>query len=459
MFHSLRSRLTAVYLGLIIIGFGGLTLWAGRQIANTTFSDFSKTLQAQALFLANQLIEPLEYNRSQMGPFVNNSATAVSGEITIYTGSGDVIISSTTTPSTSIYPEIEAIQPNSSGESTLYATAEIKDDDKLLGVIQIGVPTAIPQAIVNQRWAGLAIGFFTVSIVGILVSFWLLNTLTKPLSHLRDTAHKMADGDLSQRVTELPKDEIGEVGHAFNEMAEQVEAVVNEQRAFASNASHELRTPLTTIRLRTEALKGGDLDAETTAEYIEEIDGEVKRMSHLVDDLLLLSRLDAHQLEIGKDQIDPTRLLNAILREFENSIQARNLTMHNHPAEDAIAAVQANMSHLRIVFRNVIENSVKYTPAKGQIDIKLTQQREFVLFHIVDNGRGIAPEDLANIGKRFFRTDKARSREIEGTGLGLALVHSILDLYGGELTIESDGLDQGTAVSVLWPLNPKESNG
>ena len=459
MFHSLRSRLTAVYLGLIIIGFGGLTLWAGRQIALTTFSDFSKTLQTQALFLANQLIEPLEHNPAQVAPFLNNSATAVSGEITIYTGSGDVILSSTTNPSPSIYPQTEATQPNSKGDSTLYVTAEIKDDEHLLGIIQIGVPTSIPQAIVNQRWAGLAIGFFTVSIVGILVSFWLLNTLTKPLSHLRDTAHKMADGDLSQRVTVLPKDEIGEVGHAFNEMAEQVEAVVNEQRAFASNASHELRTPLTTIRLRTEALKGYDLDTATTAEYIEEIDGEVKRMSNLVDDLLLLSRLDARQLEIGKDQIDPARLLNAILREFENRIKTKNLTLHNQPPAEALPAVQANMSHLRIIFRNVIENSVKYTPVNGRIDIQLTAQRSFITLQVVDNGRGIASEDLAKIGKRFFRTDKARSREIEGTGLGLALVYSILDLYGGELKIESDGLNQGTAVSVLWPLIPKEDNG
>lgn len=458
MFHSLRSRLTAVYLGLIIIGFGGLTLWAGRQIAISTFSDFSKTLQAQAFFLANQLIEPLEHDPAEAAPFVNNAATAVSGEITIYTRAGNVILSSAPTPSNSIYPTTEAVQSNNDGTSTLYVTAEIRDEEHLLGIIQIGVPTLIPQAIVNQRWAGLAFGFFAVSFIGILVSLWLLNTLTKPLSHLRDTAHKMAEGDLSQRVTILPKDEIGEVGDAFNEMAEQVEAVVNEQRAFASNASHELRTPLTTIRLRTEALRAGDLDAATTAEYIEEIDGEVKRMSNLVDDLLLLSRLDAQKLEIGKDQIDPERLLKAVVREFENRIEAKQLNLCNHPVEELVPAVQANMSHLRIVYRNVIENSVKYTPPNGQIDVRLSPQSKFITLQVVDNGRGIAPEDLAKIGKRFFRTDKARTRDIEGTGLGLALVHSILDLYGGTLHIESEGLDKGTAVTVLWPLTPKKEN-
>ena len=458
MFHSLRSRLTAVYLGLIIIGFGGLTLWAGWQIYQTTYADFSNTLQIRVLFLANQLVEPLEHNASRIEPYIEATAKNLSAEISLFSESGGAIFSTAETPPQSIYPATEAIQPNGAGERTIYAAAEIKDDDTLLAIIQIGVPAAVPQTIVNQRWAGLAIAFLAVSIIGIVVTFWLLNTLTKPLSHLRDTAHEMAAGDLSQRVTELPNDEIGEVGHAFNEMAEQVEAVVNEQRAFASNASHELRTPLTTIRLRTEALQSGELDTTTTEEYITEIDSEVKRMSHLVEDLLMLSRLDAHQLEIGKEQIDPTRLLNAIIRQYKPSAIAKHISFSAEFPVEVIPPVRANMSHLRIVYRNVIDNAMKYTPENGRIEIMQSQQNGHVILRVVDSGRGLTPNDLEQIGKRFFRSDKARSREVEGTGLGLALVSSILDLYGGDLKITSDGLNKGTAVSIKWPFQPKNNH-
>ncbi len=454
MFHSLRSRLTAVYLGLIIIGFGGLTLWAGRQIAITTYDDFRNNLQFHALLIANQLIESFDDdNLAHAERLINTSADNLSAEITLFDTAGNVLLSTASTPSPLVTTnDTYIVQPNREGINTIFTTAQIREDDGPVGIVQIGVPTSIPQQTVNQRWAGLAIGFIAVSIVGIIISLWLLNTLTRPLSHLRDTAHRMAAGDLSQRVTKLPPDEIGEVGHAFNEMADQIEAMVNEQRAFASNASHELRTPLTTIGLRTEALKSGELDAETTAEYITEIDDEIKRMSHLVNDLLLLSRLDAHQLEIGKEQIDPTRLLQAVKREYRSLAEAKHLSLTMQLPEKAVLPIQANMSHLRIVYRNVIDNALKYTPENGKVEIKLTQKDRFVSLQVLDSGRGLAATDLEQIGKRFFRSDKARSREVEGTGLGLALVSSILDLYGGELCIESNGLNQGTAVTVLWPL-------
>ena len=139
--------------------------------------------------------------------------------------------------------------------------------------------------------------------------------MTAPLSTLRETALSMAEGDLTERVEKVGRDEIGAVGAAFNEMAERVEAMVREQRAFASNASHELRTPITTIQLRTEALQDSLDDRDLTATYVAEIDGEIKRMGRLVNDLMLLSRLDAKRLLAGTEEIDAARLLRILERE------------------------------------------------------------------------------------------------------------------------------------------------
>ena len=153
-------------------------------------------------------------------------------------------------------------------------------------------------------------------------------------------------------------------------MAQQVESMIEEQRAFASNASHELRTPLTTIRLRSEALREGTLDAETEEKYIAEIDDEVTRMGSLVNDLILLSRLDSGRAELGSDEVEIAPLVHGLLRELQPQIEQKELAVTvNIPPN--LPTVAANPNHLRVVLHNVLSNAVKYTPANGQISLAM----------------------------------------------------------------------------------------
>ena len=275
--------------------------------------------------------------------------------------------------------------------------------------------------------------------------------MIRPLEDLQETALNMAEGDLTQRVADPGPDEIGDVGRAFNSMATKVEEIVADQRAFASNASHELRTPLTTIRLRTEMMLNDDLDDEIEQEFIEEIDSEVQRMGGLVNDLLLLSRIDAKRLSAGTEQIDAVRLLQKVLREFEPAAAEKEVDLQVNLPQAGLA-VTANMNHLETVYRNLIDNSLKYTESGGRIDINLQNDGEQLQFKVVDNGEGIPAEDLDDIGKRFFRVDRARGRKVAGTGLGLALVMSICELYEGAVDIQSKGKGHGTIVAVRWPI-------
>ena len=415
MFNSLRSRLMAVYLGMILLGFGGLTLWAGVQMANDVYKDAGTNLQVHTVQLASQLVEPLEDSRSELLPLMQSAAENLGAQVALFNTGGQLILTTDDLGASLTTLGQYNYQDNPAGEATLYAAEPILYEGQTLGIVQIAVLRSDTQSIVRQRTIRLASGFVIISGLGLGLSLWLITTMTRPLLDLRDTALEMAQGDLSQRIDDASDDEIGEVGHAFNEMAERVEAMVTEQRAFASNASHELRTPLTTIRLRTEALQASLDDPELTATYVDEIDSEVQRMSHLVDDLLLLSRLDAKRLMAGTEAIDAVRLLQVLRQQYDKQAEEKQIELVVS-AETPTATVQANMSHLNVVFGNVIGNAIKYTQPGGHVSVILRQLQDKVQLQVADNGPGIASEDLPNIGKRFYRADKARSRDTPGTG-------------------------------------------
>jgi signal transduction histidine kinase len=227
--------------------------------------------------------------------------------------------------------------------------------------------------------------------------------------------------------------------------------MLEEQKAFASNASHELRTPLTTIRLRSEALREGLVDEETGQQYIAEIDDEVERLGNLVQDIIVLSRLDAGRLDLGSEQIDPLRLAHQLLAEFSIQAEARQITIQLN-APDTVPPVSAGLNHLHMVFRNLLQNALNYTPNGGTVTWQI-QVEDHLLHHTIqDTGQGVAPEDLPHLFDRFYRVDKARSRAVPGVGLGLSLVKRIVESYNGRVTLQSPGLDQGTTVHIHWPL-------
>ncbi|MEM7125149.1 MAG: HAMP domain-containing sensor histidine kinase [Chloroflexota bacterium] len=464
-FLTLRSRLLLTYLGLILIGFGGLTWLAGNQISKSITEAFVKNLQVQALVLGSSLTESFEDRRISNGAVahIKRVANDTQSQVTALGPKGIVWFDSDNTPkgeNFSTSPEIRDIiagesnyyvRANEQSVETIYTAVQVKYEDTVVGFVRLAAPESIPQEDIRRQWFALRMGFLGFSLLGTLISLWLLSTLTRPLKALRNSALRLASGDLTERVELVRRDEIGEVGNAFNQMATQVESMVAEQRAFASNASHELRTPLTTIRLRTEALESGNLDKRTTCQYISEIDDEVQRMSGLVDDLILLSRLDAQRLELGEAQVDLARLVYSVQRDLSSMADNKQIRLIVHEEDEPLPPVQANVNHVQVVIRNLLENAIKYTPTGGSVTTTLKQIGDVVRLQIMDTGQGISQEDLPRIVQRFYRADKARSRRTEGVGLGLALVQSVVDLYGGRLQIESPGIDQGTTVSVSWP--------
>ena len=176
-----------------------------------------------------------------------------------------------------------------------------------------------------------------------------------------------------------------------------------------------------------------------------------------MDDLILLSRIDAARLTVGQEQVDLKRLANVLVRDMQPLAEAREIELVLEDGPD-LPPIQANMNHLRVVFRNLLENALKYTPEQGHIRWYLSQEDNFLKAVVQDDGQGISPEDLPHVNKRFYRTDKARSRRVEGVGLGLALVQSIVDVYQGRFRLDSPGVGQGTTATVWWPFEHTETD-
>lgn len=467
----LRTRLFLTYTTLLVLGIAGLALLAGRQIERGAIEDFENSLVSQVALVARGLHEEVEeFREGEIGQAallqrMQSYAVDLEANVLLIDPGGRAWLSSDDAmplETLSALPEVAAAldrqiihdtRNDGLGNARIYAAAPIIEDGRVLSVVRLDAPLASAQPLIARRWLELGGGVLLLILLNLGASTWLSVSLTRPLERMRRSALSMAEGDLSQRLPTGRQDELGELAVAFNYMAEQVQAMLEEQRAFASNASHELRTPLTTVRLRSEALREGDLDEETARQYIEEIDDEVRRLGRLVEDLLLLSRLDSGRAERGQQQVDVVRLARHLLEEYAPGAAAGHVSLELEAAPD-LPPMTASVNHLRIAFRNLLDNAIKYTPAGGAVCCSLTEDNGHLHVVITDTGRGVAADDLPRLFERFYRADKARTRDVPGTGLGLALTRALVDAYGGRITISSPGPGQGTTVEVWWPFQP-----
>jgi two-component system phosphate regulon sensor histidine kinase PhoR len=221
------------------------------------------------------------------------------------------------------------------------------------------------------------------------------------------------------------------------------------RRDFVANASHELRTPLTSIRGFVEALEDGALeDAATARRFLEKIRTHSDRMASLVSDLLELSRLESGARPPQWDTVRPADLLEDVVASFSDMASGKGVALTARAA--GAPAVVTDRDRLRRILENLVENAVKYTPPGGTVDVAAHGEDSAVRFVVADDGPGIAREHLARIFERFYRVDKARSRELGGTGLGLSIVRHLAESVGATVTVASE-VGRGTSFTVLVP--------
>ena len=245
------------------------------------------------------------------------------------------------------------------------------------------------------------------------------------------------------------KNEIGGVIIVFKNITEQYK-IDKLQKEFVANVSHELKTPITTIKSYTETLLDGAVEEKQTAEdFLSVINSETDRMSRLVSDLLKLSRMDYEQTKWKKEKLNLNKIVNQVAKKLVIQAQMKNVTMHVSQIPEDIN-VLFDRDGFEQILLNIAGNAIKYTPENGNVWIDANKVNENINLSVKDDGIGIPREDQARVFERFYRVDKARSRELGGTGLGLSIARQIAEAHDCALTINSE-LNKGTEIVITIP--------
>ena len=291
----------------------------------------------------------------------------------------------------------------------------------------------------------------------LMTAYWIIRRELHPLQEMTQTAGAIADGDLSRRV-EFTDDhsEVGQLGKAFNAMLSQIEMSFAERQAsedrlrrFAADASHELRTPLTAIRGYAELHRqGAIIDPEHLKRVMTRIEGEAARMGMMVEDLLMLARLDqGRPLDLSRLEIN--QLVRNVVSDFHAIAPAREITEESDAGE---IFVDGDSSRLHQVITNLLSNAITHTPDEAKICVTthLLPETNEVEIAVADTGQGMDSDSASKVFERFYRIDEGRARSAGGTGLGLAIVQSMVKAHGGSVSLET-APGEGSTFKVRLP--------
>ena len=272
------------------------------------------------------------------------------------------------------------------------------------------------------------------------------------LSRMRELVRSIrivAGGDYAHRLATRGHDEITELGEEFNQLTARLEDTEKQRRRFVSDASHELKTPLASIRLLSDSIvQNEDMDVGTVREFVTDIGNEAERLQRTTEKLLALSRLD-DDIQIVPEPVDVRQVTLDALAVLRPLAEERSVTVRT--ALDDGCVVLATVDDMFHIVFNLMENAIKYNVPNGSVGVFLHIGGESVLFTVEDTGIGIPESETYNIFSRFYRIDKARSREAGGSGLGLSIVHDAVKAHGGSIAV-GQNKPQGSRFIVSFPL-------
>jgi two-component system, OmpR family, sensor kinase len=273
----------------------------------------------------------------------------------------------------------------------------------------------------------------------------------QPVDEITTRARRITAENLDQTLpVRNVNDEIGRLTATFNEMIQRLHDSFAQVRQFSADASHELRTPLTVMRGEIELALRGRLKPQEYRTVLESSLEEIVRMTSITDNLLLLAKAEQGTLDVHFSEVDLQNLVNELFEDSEVLAEQKHIAVRLQ--ENAPITIVGDRDRLRQLFLNLVDNAIKYTPEGGSVTLTARRQNGTALFQVHDTGIGIPAEETDKIFNRFYRVDKARSREQGGTGLGLSIAKWIAELHRGTITVSSE-VNKGSTFTVTLPLN------
>jgi two-component system, OmpR family, sensor kinase len=359
------------------------------------------------------------------------------GRLTFYDLEGNVVASTHESLPPPTASEVEALSGNDKWVLKYRRIVVRSDDGKMIGVY---VPNhfGFPWGFVLPLGAGVLL------VVG-LATLWFSRRLVRPLDSLAMAAQKFGAGDTAARARLHRDDELGDVGKAFDDMADRTSALISSQRQLMADVSHELRTPLARIRV---ALELAAEDPVAAKDVLADVGTDLDEIDQLIADILTTARLDADHAVVNREPISVGELADRAASRFTARHPGRTL---EKTVDDAERAIECDPVLLRRALDNLLDNAAKYSDTDKPVKLEVHPNGTAVDFKIVDKGIGMSKDELERAGTPFWRADGSRARRTGGVGLGLALARRIARAHGGDISLDS-APGRGTTVSLHVPV-------
>ena len=281
-------------------------------------------------------------------------------------------------------------------------------------------------------------------IIGCVISYIQSKRITKPIKEVNKVVLDIAAGDFSRRIS-TNNDEIGQLASSFNYMADSLERHEKTRKSFISDISHELRTPMTSISGFVGGILDGTIPEEKRDEYLQIVYDESVRLTKLANDMLEMTKMQSHEYKLDISEFDINELVRICIIQLEQKIDSKNLEIEAEFENDKMM-VLADKDAIKRVIINILDNAVKFSYNKTKIKIQTKNIKRHAYVAIGNFGAGMSTEELQNVFDRFYKSDKSRSEDKKGVGLGMSFAKNIINLHKQKIWVESVDAKEDTGV-------------
>jgi heavy metal sensor kinase len=322
-------------------------------------------------------------------------------------------------------------------------------DDEVVAVVQVGLSSHTTDSILNQTVILIVAAGGILLLLSIIGGVWLAGRALQPIDNMTRLAAKIGEQDLSRRIeSPLSDDEIGRLAQTFNAMLDRLEGGINRQRQFTAAASHELRTPLAMMQGQIELAMARGRDAEEDSRVFETLYGDVNRLTRISAALLSLARNDTGDMALDLDEIELASLFEVIAEQYQPIAENSEIVLD---VKADTLWIRGDEDRLIQLLVNLVDNAIEHTPAGKRVALRAVRTRDLAQITVLDEGDGIAPEDMPYIFERFYRAESNRHSSSDGTGLGLSISKMIVEAHGGTIDVRSQP-GEGIVMIVQLPV-------
>jgi len=461
--RSLRFRITAWYAALLAgaLLIFGVSVYIGLE--RYLYSNIQSTLASECRSIGTELLPQIPEKRPDwLATELNESyAPEVNGQFIRVIREGVGVDYLSGAPKDGSFDPAHIPLPGAQekgrsrriildGHALLIEAMEFTTSDGSRFIVESGVPYHQIEVVLHGLLLTLAIYMPFIISLAVGSGYWLMRRSLQPVDEITRRAEGITSTNLSERLPVIRTgDELERLSVSLNRMIERLDEAFQHINRFSADASHELRTPLTILQLELEGISQSHHLDPSLNDQIGSALEETHRMSHIVESLLAISRLDAGEVKMDKTRLDLGELAASTAEQMRLLAEEKSIRLKTHVASDV--DIEGDRSRLQQVIVNLVANAIKYTQDGGKVEVRVRSKPGTAVLEVCDNGPGIPEHALPHVFERFYRADRARSRNSGGAGLGLAIVKAICTAHGADVHVSSrEG--SGSLFTVELPL-------